>query len=156
MLCARRVVCVDLGDDIQYSHLFVYDQRPCLAGAEKWDSRRRQLLLASITLYLSHLYNRDQSTGFETEEPRHTPRIISFLVCPITHCSQTQLQASKIKDFARSLMERRAKPWVPWQGFIPRAQHVAYCQVPLMHRVHACREGRRDQNHSNHTDSIQR
>ena len=42
---------------------------------------------APITLNLSHLYNRGQWTGFKTEEPRHTPRIIRFLVCPIIHCS---------------------------------------------------------------------
>ena len=34
------------------------DQRPFFAGAEKWDSRRRQLLRAIITLNLSHPYNR--------------------------------------------------------------------------------------------------
>ena len=82
-----RVVSVDLGHGVQYSHLSVCDQRPCLAGAKKWDSRRRQLLRAPIALYLSHLYNRGQWTGFKTEEPRHTPRIIRFLVCPIIHCS---------------------------------------------------------------------
>ena len=42
---------------------------------------------APITLYLSHLYNRGQWTGFKTEEPRHTPRIVRVLVCPIIHCS---------------------------------------------------------------------
>ena len=31
---------------------------------------------ASITLNLSHLYNRGQWTGIKTEEPRQTPRII--------------------------------------------------------------------------------
>ena len=38
----------------------------------------------------------------------------------------------------------------------PRAQRVAYCQIPLMHHVHACREGRRDQYHCNHSDSTRR
>ena len=132
---------------------------PFLAEAQSFDCVISALYFstaqgtAPITLYLSHLYNRGQWTGFKTEEPRHTPRIIRFLVCPIIHFSSTQLQASKLKDFARSLMERRAKPWVTWQGFIPRAQRVAYCQITLMHRVHTCREGRQDHNH---TDSIRR
>ena len=39
-------------------------------------------------------------------------------------------ECTYLPTFARSLMERRAKPWVTWQGFIPRAQHVAYCQIP--------------------------
>ena len=58
MPCARCVVSVGLGHDVQYSHVFVCDQRHCLAGAEKLNSRQGQLLRAPITLYLSHLYNR--------------------------------------------------------------------------------------------------
>ena len=42
---------------LRHSQL-ICDQRPCFAGAEKWDSRRRQLLRAPITLNLSQLYNR--------------------------------------------------------------------------------------------------
>ena len=62
--------------------------------------RRSQLIVASaqhvlallkgtapITLNLSHLYNRGKWTEFRTEEPRHTQRIIRFLMCNIIHCS---------------------------------------------------------------------
>ena len=73
-----------------------------------------------------------------------------------SNCPRHSWLRRKLKDFARSLMEGRGKPWVTWQGFIPRAQRVAYCQISLMHHVHACREGRRDLYHCNHTDSTRR
>ena len=85
------------------------DLRPCLAGHKK--------MLLHHSPYLPTCKTKANERAFAAEEPRHTPGIIPFSVCPIIRCPQTrcmeQLPLSSkqaLRDSSGSLKERTEEP----------------------------------------------
>ena len=85
------------------------DLRPCLAGHKK--------MLLHHSPYLPTCKTKANERAFAAEEPRHTPGIIPFSVCPIIRCPQTrcmeQLPLSSkqaLRDSSGSLKERTKEP----------------------------------------------
>ena len=62
------------------------DLRPCLAGHKK--------MLLHHSPYLPTCKTKAYARAFAAEEPRHTPGIIPFSVCPIIHRPQTRCRSS--------------------------------------------------------------
>ena len=69
--------------------------------------------------YLPTCKTKANERAFAAEEPRHTPGIIPFSVCPIIRCPQTrcmeQLPLSSkqaLRDSSGSLKERTEESWV--------------------------------------------
>ena len=86
--------------------------------------------------YLPTCKTKANERAFAAEEPRHTPGIIPFSVCPIIRCPQTrcmeQLPLSSkqaLRDSSGSLKEHTEEPLGSLNKVSPCALRVAY---PLM------------------------
>ena len=62
------------------------DLRPCLAGHKK--------MLLHHSPYLPTCKTKANERAFAAEEPRHTPGIIPFSVCPIIRCPANTLHGA--------------------------------------------------------------
>ena len=72
---------------------------------------------------------------FPVLEPNHPRRIVQVLEWKIIHCPETgPFKKASLRNFARSLIERRAEPLGNLNKGLPSAPCVAY---PLMRHVHA-------------------
>ena len=79
---------------------------------EKWEVVEGNCCCTTSPFSLSRLRIKAEDGRTATEEPSQPRCIIQVLGWKIISCPLTVLQASRLKDCARSLMERRAEPWV--------------------------------------------
>ena len=87
------------------------DLRAFLAWAEKWKPPEGNCCCTNHP-DLAHLRTKADDARLAAEEPKQPPRIIRFSGWKIIRCPLTEPQASKLKDSARCLIERRAEPSV--------------------------------------------
>ena len=110
---------------------------------EKWEVAEGNCCCTTSPFSLSHLRAKADERRLAAEKPNQPRCIIQFLGWKIIHRPLTVLQASKLKDSASCLIERRAEPLVASTRVIPCAQRVAYSA--LMHHVYAGKGGQHQQ-----------
>ena len=79
---------------------------------EKWEVAEGNYCCTTSPFCLSHLRTKADEGRLAAEEPNQPRCIIQVLGWKIIRCPLTVLQASKVKNSARSLIQPRAQPWV--------------------------------------------